>query len=207
MKKVLILYPPEFKCQSKFDRKIANIVSRLEDFSIIFPEDPNHFIQDFFHAKSNYNLLSENKNWAHTGITHAIIFDDGEIFTEESKEIQNSEAQLRLIKIKITRVINIKADMQYAEIKNNPSYEYIGRGSNWGNPHVMFSGENHPEEGASIRDEVIRKYKYDFDRNLLRVDKSEVLKLAGKRLGCFCKPFSCHGDILSDYLNRWDDGK
>ena len=38
-------------------------------------------------------------------------------------------------------------------------------------------------------------------------EKSEVYKLSGKRLGCFCKPMECHGDVLADYLNSWDDGK
>ncbi|MFA0332436.1 DUF4326 domain-containing protein [Vibrio cyclitrophicus] len=28
-----------------------------------------------------------------------------------------------------------------------------------------------------------------------------------KRLECFCKPEACHGDVLADYLNSWDDGK
>ncbi|WP_261928243.1 DUF4326 domain-containing protein, partial [Vibrio aestuarianus] len=58
------------------------------------------------------------------------------------------------------------------------------------------------------RDEVIRKYKYDFDYDkFINVDKSRVYDLAGKRLGCFCKPQSCHGDVLADFLNSWDDGK
>ena len=55
--------------------------------------------------------------------------------------------------------------------------------------------------------EVIRKYKYDFDNDKFpNKSKSEVTKLAGKRLGCFCKPAACHGDILADYLNSLDDG-
>ena len=63
------------------------------------------------------------------------------------------------------------------------------------------------EEGDD-REEVIRKYKYDFDfEKFPNKEKSEVHKLTGKRLGCFCKPQACHGDILADYLNSWDDGK
>ncbi len=58
------------------------------------------------------------------------------------------------------------------------------------------------------RDEVIRKFKYDFDYDkFLNIDKSKVYSLAGKRLGCFCKPQACHGDVLADFLNSWDDGK
>ena len=63
-------------------------------------------------------------------------------------------------------------------------------------------------EGEDDREEVIRKYKYDFDyEKFPNKAKSEVCKLAGKRLGCFCKPQACHGDVLVDFLNSWDDGK
>jgi hypothetical protein len=40
----------------------------------------------------------------------------------------------------------------------------------------------------------------------LNIDTSRVHELAGKRLGCFCKPALCHGDVLADYLNSYDDG-
>ena len=86
-------------------------------------------------------------------------------------------------------------------MKGTLNYEYIGRGSYWGNPYSMY------EEGED-REEVIRKYKYDFDfEKFPNKEKSEVYKLAGKRLGCFCKPTPCHGDVLADFLNAWDDGK
>jgi hypothetical protein len=63
-------------------------------------------------------------------------------------------------------------------------------------------------EDGEDREEVIRKYKYDFDfEKFPNKEKKEVYKLAGKRLGCFCKPDSCHGDVLADFLNSWDDGK
>jgi len=38
-------------------------------------------------------------------------------------------------------------------------------------------------------------------------EQAEVYKLAGKRLGCFCKPSAFHGDVLADFLNCWDVGK
>jgi len=57
------------------------------------------------------------------------------------------------------------------------------------------------------RDEVIRKYRYDFDyEKFPHIDKQEVFKVYGKRLGCFCKPDAYHGDVLADFLNSWDDG-
>ena len=32
--------------------------------------------------------------------------------------------------------------------------------------------------------------------------KARILELKGKTLGCFCKPNSCHGDIIAEYLNN-----
>jgi hypothetical protein len=80
------------------------------------------------------------------------------------------------------------------------SYDvYIGRGSDWGNPYAIGID--------SDREEVIRKYQYDFERSYLKSSKEQLLKLRGKTLGCHCKPAACHGDILANYLNSLDDGK
>ncbi|MDB4430698.1 DUF4326 domain-containing protein [bacterium] len=198
---LLILYPKEFNCFSKFSRKINNIISEKHVDRVIYPTDQNGFICDFFKENISSPELLKKKAWFDCNITHAIIFDDGEEFEEETKKIQNLKIPLRLIKIAITRVVNIKKDTQYKNIKSTPEYEYIGRGSYWGNPYSMF-------EAGDDREEVIRKYKYDFDREMFpNKEKSQVYKLAGKRLGCFCKPQACHGDVLAEYLNSYDDGK
>jgi hypothetical protein len=145
--------------------------------------------------------LIKNPEWKNQTISHAIVFDDGEEFVEELNYLAKVSVQVRRIKIAITRVINIKKETKYANIRKNNEYEYIGRGSYWGNPYSMFT------EGET-REEVIRKFKYDFDfEKFPNKEKSEVFKLAGKRLGCFCKPEACHGDVLADFLNEWDDGK
>lgn len=64
---------------------------------------------------------------------------------------------------------------------------YIGRGSPYGNPFAIGKDGN--------RAEVIQKFKAYIDANeaLLAQVKRE---LHGKDLVCFCKPASCHGDIL-----------
>lgn len=87
-----------------------------------------------------------------------------------------------------------------ANIDRQEKYDvYIGRGSGWGNPYVIgIDGD---------RDEVIRKFQYDFDRGYLKSSKEQLLKLRGKILGCHCKPAACHGDVLANYLNSLDDGK
>ena len=197
MATILILYPKLFNCYSKFARKVEKIISSLDECTLIYPQDSNGFVEKY--CKDSIKPFKEVINWNINDITHAIVFDDGEEFPEEVLLIQSSSKPMRLIKIAITRVINIKKETEYQTEKSTPYYEYIGRGSYWGNPYSMF------EEGND-RDEVIRKFKYDFDfEKFPNKEKSEVFKLKGKRLGCFCKPCACHGDVLADFLNSVDD--
>lgn len=195
MNNILILYPKEFNSQSKFERKVSRITKNIKDFSISYIEDYNNFISSYFEDVTANKTIAD----CFDNITHAIVFDDGEEYTKEIDFIKSKNIPLRLIHISITRVINIKTNTKYD--KDNSEYEYIGRGSYWGNPHSMF-------EYGDTREEVIRKFQYDFDRDMfINKKKDQVYKLNGKRLGCFCKPSSCHGDVLANYLNSQDDGK
>jgi hypothetical protein len=72
---------------------------------------------------------------------------------------------------------------------------YIGRGSSFGNPFKVG------KDGT--RKEVIEKYREWFYKKLRNERFSrEVNKLRGKRLGCFCKPEPCHGDVIVEYLEK-----
>lgn len=53
------------------------------------------------------------------------------------------------------------------------------------------------------RDECIRLFEIYF---LKRVEsdcvfREQALKLKGKRLGCFCAPKRCHGDVIKQWLD------
>lgn len=201
MNKILIVYPRAFKCQSKFDRKVGRITERLGDFMILSLHDESELIKEFIQQHEQDVELRFIDGPIVDDCTHAIVFDDGEEFPDLVDLIRNKGVPLRLIDIAISRVINIKMEPEFQGVRSTDRYEYIARGSYWGNPHSMY-------EDGEDREEVIRKYKYDFDfEKFPNKDKKEVYKLAGKRLGCFCKPQACHGDILADYLNAWDDGK
>ena len=78
-------------------------------------------------------------------------------------------------------------------IKREECDVYIGRPSVWGNPFQIGPDGN--------RDEAIAKYRQHIQNNpdLLERAKKE---LVGKRLGCYCKPRSCHGDILAEIANE-----
>ncbi|WP_444943841.1 DUF4326 domain-containing protein [Microbulbifer sp. ZKSA006] len=199
--RVLIFYPRLFNCFPKFERKVLRVLSGLDGYSIVIPCDYNCFVKKLCSDRLQGVKFSENPKWDSANITHAIVFDDGEDFFGERSLLEDRGIPLRYIKVKITRVVNVKQDQKFNGRDNTSVYEYIGRGSKWGNPYSIFAG-------GDDRDEVIRKFKYDFDFDKFpHLKRDEVYSLAGKRLGCFCKPASCHGDVLADFLNSWDDGK
>lgn len=132
MNNVLILYPKLFNCYSKFSRKVLKITSSLGAATLVYPDDPNGLIEKFCEESSGKMTNKEFPNWTPDDITHAIIFDDGEEFIEETERLKESKKPLRLIGICITRVINIKTETEYQSEKSTPIYEYIGRGSYWG---------------------------------------------------------------------------
>lgn len=189
---ILIVYPKDFLCYDKFERKLTKILSKLNHFSLAYIDDCNGFIKKKLSSdiRLDEELSVYNEKYFEK-ITHAVIFNDGYSFSSIIEKLKEKGVSSRLINTEITKVINVKNDKEY-DI-------YIGRGSPWGNPYAIgVDGD---------REEVIRKYKYDFDRGFLKSNKEELLKLKGKILGCHCKPSACHGDILADYLNTYDDGK
>ena len=85
----------------------------------------------------------------------------------------------------MTKVINIR------DKKGTPDEVYIGRGSKWGNPfHIGLDG---------TREQVIRDYE-EYAINKFSPQDIEVLR--GKTLVCYCKPQSCHGDVLIELLRE-----
>lgn len=69
---------------------------------------------------------------------------------------------------------------------------YIGRGGRYGNPfHIGRHGN---------REEVIRKYREWIVEKPDLMEKAKV-ELKGKRLGCFCAPLACHGDVLREIVD------
>lgn len=80
---------------------------------------------------------------------------------------------------------------------------YIGRPSKWGNPFRLADYGND-------RQLVLRK----FEQLLRRKEHVDLIgeavqELYGKRLGCYCRPESCHGDVLIKLMEEWrvDHGK
>lgn len=89
---------------------------------------------------------------------------------------------------------------------------YIGRGSSshepFGNPVARgkpcpVCSDVHQSPGATLT--CFRAYFTERLANDLPF-RRRVESLRGKRLGCFCKPGPCHGDIIASWLDDRDDG-
>jgi hypothetical protein len=77
---------------------------------------------------------------------------------------------------------------------------YIGRGSIWGNPFTHIKDrQTKAEFVVATREDSIQAYKAWILKQPGLLYR--LMELNGKRLGCFCKPQSCHGDVLV-YLLR-----
>lgn len=69
---------------------------------------------------------------------------------------------------------------------------YIGRGTPFGNPYVIGVHGN--------RKQVIELYRSWFAAQP-KLQQLAREQLTGKRLGCWCRPLPCHGDILAAFVN------
>jgi len=98
-----------------------------------------------------------------------------------------------------TRVVNLRENL----------YDiYIGRaghgeGGYFGNPIRVGQpcgkcGNIHHDAGSTLL-----CYKRYFDARIENDPefRTRILELQGKRLGCFCKPKPCHGDVIKEYLD------
>jgi len=76
---------------------------------------------------------------------------------------------------------------------------YIGRPSPWGNP-FSHKPSSLAEIKVETRQEAIDRYR---EWILTQPDLlSSLEELRGKRLGCWCRPKLCHGDVLLELLGE-----
>ena len=87
--------------------------------------------------------------------------------------------------------------------KKEPYDIYIGRPSKWGNPFSHKDGTK-AEYVVSTRKEAVDRYG-DYLRGTELIN--DLHELEGKVLGCWCKPKSCHGDVLVRLLREGKYGK
>lgn len=99
----------------------------------------------------------------------------------------------------MTEVVNIK--FEECDV-------YIGRSSDpikgkWGNP---FSHKHNTLAGfkTDTREEAIEMYRKWITEGEGKHLLDDLHLLVGKKLGCWCSPLPCHGDILVELINKLD---
>ncbi len=97
--------------------------------------------------------------------------------------------------------------MKKIEIININKYEgddyiYIGRPSLFGNPYS--SKDSKIAEHVGSKKEAIEKYREHILENTDILD--ELIKQLEEndynKLGCYCKPAGCHGDVLKELIEQ-----
>jgi hypothetical protein len=114
-----------------------------------------------------------------------------------------------------TVVVNVRVEYirpEYANLAewcNDPNNVYIGRRG-----IVYVEGVRYPHHDSPFanpykigkngdRDNVLALYRGYIYHNLrIRPELVDTLRnMKGKKLGCWCKPAACHGDILVEIIN------
>lgn len=190
---VLIAYPREFLCYEKFKRKVDYYLSKSDRVQLLAYSDPNSFIKIYADDRNISFALSDNAaNDTSRPVSHAILFEDRNCHEELKLKLSARHAKYRSVALSLTKVVN--------RDKDEPYDVYVGRGTIWGNPYQLGPDGD--------REEVIRKFEYDFKRGFLKASddfESNISKLKGKVIACHCKPAACHADVIANYINSLDD--
>lgn len=85
---------------------------------------------------------------------------------------------------------------------NKESFDvYIGRPTKWGNPFTHIdNGKTLAKYIVSSREEAIEKYEEWITTGEGKHLLDDLHELKNKTLGCWCKPKSCHGDVLNKLI-------
>lgn len=107
----------------------------------------------------------------------------------------------------MTSVVNIKRLVHL--FGASPLDVYIGRAGHgqkgtFGNPFEVGKVCSRCRRYHSTRESTLPCYEAYLNE---RADKdpafrAELLQLRHKRLGCFCKPDACHGDVIVRWLEK-----
>lgn len=94
--------------------------------------------------------------------------------------------------------------MKVVHCKKEPYDVYIGRPSKWGNP-FSHQDDTIAEYKVATREQAIEEYE-KYLRSMPDL-LEEIKELDGKVLGCWCKPKSCHGDVIVKIIEEMKHGQ
>lgn len=79
----------------------------------------------------------------------------------------------------------------------------IDRSTKWGNPftHLQIS-ETKAQFQVKTREEAIESYRKWITEGEGQYLLKDLHELKDKTLGCWCRPKSCHGDVLAELVEK-----
>ncbi len=196
---VLVALSEGFVFPQIFAAKMNRIIGALTDAEVVVVHDDKLIARNYF-KNLGFSTREERvpsrmaaKSLVNS-CTHVVVFWGGNDLTDIIYFSRLLQKHTRIIPLKITTVRNKKKDEEFDV--------YIGRGTRWGNPFEIGHGPS-----GDSREEVIKKYRQYFDEEVITDPerRSALLSLRGYRLGCFCAPLPCHGDVIAAYLNAYVD--
>ena len=197
--KLLVALSDGFALPRLFATRMNKLVGELREFDVALLQDKKGVAREYFESKgiSPHEARLGNKPQVRRLVeasTHVIVFWSGDDLADVVFFATFLRKKYRIIPVRLTSVKN-KDKMEEFDV-------YIGRGGPWGNPFPIKHGP-----GGDTREDVIRKFRAYFEQEILTNSamKEQLLSLRGYRLGCHCKPEACHGDVIAEYLNSYED--
>jgi hypothetical protein len=197
--KLLVALSDGFALPRLFAARMDNLVRELGDFEVALVQDRRGIAFKYFEANgvSPREARSGSRQYARRLVdasTHVVVFWGGDDLADIVYFATFFRKKYRIVPVRLTTVKN-KDRLEEYDV-------YIGRGSPWGNPFPIKHGP-----GGDTREDVIRKFRAYFEDEILSnpEKKSQLLSLRGYRLGCHCKPEACHGDVIAEFLNSYED--
>ena len=94
--------------------------------------------------------------------------------------------------------------MRVVHCKREPYTHYIGRPGKLGNPFTHLTTKTLAETKVKTREASIERFKWYALHNLDILDAIKQLP-ADAVLGCWCKPQSCHGDVIMEIWKAYNE--
>ena len=118
--------------------------------------------------------------------------------------------QTEVINVSIKNIRPVYSNL-HQWILDKESNVYIGRArvifidgvryplkdSIWANPYKISETQTREQVLELYREYIEKK----LESNLFLIN--DLIKLRGKKLGCWCKPECCHGDILVELIEKY----
>lgn len=153
------------------------------------------------------NPIGEGENW-YFKLVQNIKDDLTKGIDIQKVTFKNNEALLSDYKDFFLYRSNFEKEAIAVNKRKEHCDEYVGRGSDYGNPYPVYNGEYELEDSLRLHAVLISENAY-LDKKF----RAKLLKLKGKKLGCFCCGFvtnderyfthspECHAQTMANLIN------